>query len=154
MAFEIVWMIGIAWCFFLKYPTSIHSIFLRRCTPEEATYIAVSAPVQSVDPHYETMWITKLLSLVGNAFHSVLEFLYSDESSQQGTRKKVTFCKVRQDVKTDSRYFYFRMRRYILHHDSKKFIPGCWDVTQDATIGKWLDATFIYQGLNAEEASK
>ena len=36
MAFEIVWMVGFVWFFFLKYPASIHSLFLRRCLPEEA----------------------------------------------------------------------------------------------------------------------
>lgn len=29
MAFEITWMVGFVWCFFLKYPVSIHSLFLR-----------------------------------------------------------------------------------------------------------------------------
>ena len=29
MAFEITWMVGFGWCFFLKYPVSIHSLFLR-----------------------------------------------------------------------------------------------------------------------------
>jgi hypothetical protein len=29
MAFEIVWMVGFVWSYFLKYPTSIYSIFLR-----------------------------------------------------------------------------------------------------------------------------
>ena len=58
MAFEIVWTIGFLWCFFLKYPYSIRSLFLRRCLHEEATYIAVSAPIHVVDTHYQNKWIT------------------------------------------------------------------------------------------------
>ena len=29
LAFEIVWMVGFVWCFFLKFPESIYSLFLR-----------------------------------------------------------------------------------------------------------------------------
>jgi hypothetical protein len=29
MAFEIVWMVGFVWCFFLKFPGSIYHLFLR-----------------------------------------------------------------------------------------------------------------------------
>ena len=95
-AFEIAWMVGFVWCFFLKYPASIRSLFLRRCVPEEATYVAVSAPVQTVDTHYETKWIVKLLEWMGVVFRRVLRFLYSDESQNPGagTSYKVTLCKV------------------------------------------------------------
>ena len=29
LAFVIVWMVGFFWCFFLKFPASIYSLFLR-----------------------------------------------------------------------------------------------------------------------------
>ena len=96
--------------------------------------------------------MTKLLSSMGYVFQSVLSFLYSDETQKQGI--KVTYCKVRHDVKTDSKYFYFRMRRYIYNHHEQKFIPGCWDVTDNSTIGSWLDPNLMYHGLNYVEATE
>lgn len=156
MAFEITWMLGFVWCFFLKYPASIHSLFLRRCVPEDANYVAVTAPIQTVDAHYKNKLIVKLLSSGGTAFRMVLSFLYSDKSQHpvQGMHNKVTFCKVRVDAKTGSRYFYFHMRRYILDATSNIFIPGSWNVSQDTTIGQWLDTSYLYQGLSEVEASK
>ena len=29
LAFEIAWMVGFVWCFFLKFPDGIYSLFLR-----------------------------------------------------------------------------------------------------------------------------
>ena len=155
-AFEIVWMAGVVWCFFLKYPVSIHSLFLRRCLPNESGYVAVSAPVQNVDTHYQTKRIVKLLSSMESVFRRVLSFLYSDVSRHPaiGSRMKVTLCKVREDKKTGSRYFYFRMRRYILDETEKKFIPGRWNANEEPTIGEWLDKSCMHQGLSHEEASK
>ncbi len=152
MAFEITWMVGFIWCFFLKYPASIHSLFLRRCVPNKgADYVAVTAPAQTVDLHYQNRRMTKLLSCMEKAFRTVLSFLYSDEN----LRGRVTFCKVRTDANTGSRHFYFRMRRYILDATtSDKFVPGSWNVSQDATIGLWLDASYLHQGLSQEEASQ
>ena len=119
------------------------------------SHIAVSAPVQNVDTHYESKMIVKLLNSLGVSFTSILSFVYSDESQNPSTgRNKVTFCKIRVDEKTGSQYFYFRMRRYIYSEEQKKYIPGCFSVTKDATIGTWLDHSYLHQGLSSEEASK
>jgi hypothetical protein len=81
--------------------------------------------------------------------------VYSDESQRltQGLQMKVTFCTVKIDPKTGSRYFYFRFRRYIFDAGQNKFIPGCWNMNHDTTIGQWLDTTYMYAGLSKGEAS-
>jgi hypothetical protein len=82
--------------------------------------------------------------------------LYSDMSQNpaEGLHNQVTYCKVRVDRKTGSRYFYFRFRRYIHDVSSNKFIPGCWNVNQDTAIREWLDRTYLYHGLSNEDAIK
>lgn len=156
IAFELVWVIGFAWCFLLKYPASIKFLFLRRCLHSDAGYIAVSAPVQSVDTHYENKRIVLCLITIGNTFRSMLSCIYSDEAQHPSSNSgyKSTFCKVSIDPKTGSKYFYFRMRRYIYCDETKKYIPGCWDVTQDSKIGSWLDETYLHYGLSNVEACK
>ncbi|KAL3775476.1 hypothetical protein ACHAW5_005527 [Stephanodiscus triporus] len=148
LAFEITWMVGFVWCFFLKFPASIHSLFLRRCVLEDAHYVAVSATTQSFETHYENKLVVKLMPIV--------LMLYSDMSQNpaEGLHNQVTYCKVRVDRKTGSRYFYFRFRRYIHDFSSNKFIPGCWNVHQDTTIREWLDRTYLYHGLSNDEAIK
>eukprot|EP00808_Paulinella_micropora_P005342 g17619.t1 len=39
--FEVVWSICAVWWLFLKWPSSIYSLFLRRCPLNEAEYVAV-----------------------------------------------------------------------------------------------------------------
>lgn len=150
-------MVGIVWCFFLKYPTSVHSLFLRRCLFDESSYVAVRAPVRRVDTNDKTKkWITDVLSSVNSCFHSVMSFLYSDASlhPQGSASNQVTFCPVREDKKTGSRYFYFRMRRYTYDSKSERFVLGCWDVTEGSTIGHWTDEDYMYKGISENEATK
>ena len=151
MAFEIVWTVGFLWCFFLKYPCSIRSLFLRRCLHEEATFVAVTAPIMAADTHYDNKWITRLLMRMGYAFRSALSFLYSDEM-QTTALQEVTFCEVHVDPKTGSKHFYFRMRRYIYNPELKRFIPGCWNAKTN--IGTWLDKSYMYCGLTTHEADR
>jgi hypothetical protein len=181
MAFEVTWMVGYCWCLFLKYPSNIHSLLLRSksictfynilhefrthtdhpvclkgCVPREASYIAVVAPVQTIDSDYENKYIAHALSSMG-IFQSALSFLYSDNSlhpAAKGVKNTVTFCKVRLDARTGSRYFYFRFRRYIFDGSCNKFIPGSCDVTQNTTICQWLDTSYLHQGLSCREAAK
>jgi hypothetical protein len=97
MAFQIVWMTGFVWCFLLKYPTSIRSLFLRRCLPSDATYVAVSAPVRNVDTLYEKKCIVKFLGFLLDGFYGFMDFIYSmkSEDADTGLRYKTEYCKVR-----------------------------------------------------------
>jgi hypothetical protein len=91
-----------------------------------------------------------------SSLQNTLAFLYSDESmrSTNGWQNKVTYCKVKKDATTGTRYFYFRFRRYIYDETLQKFIPGFMDVTQDKSIGSWLDTSYLHQGLSHEEAAR
>ena len=96
------------------------------------------------------------MSIVVPAMQKALLVSYSDKSQNpaKGLHNEVTYCTVRVDGKTGSRYFYFRFRRYIYDAASNKFIPGCWNVQQDTAIREWLDTTYLYQGLSKDEAVK
>ena len=142
MAFEIVWMTGFVWCFLLKYPPSIKSLFLRRCLLGNAGYVAVSAPVRAVDTTYEKKCIVNFIWYLLDGFYAFMDTIFSIKSEDAGTglRYKTEYCKIRSgkcscrtnnlthlvldaltmllvlsfiDKKTGSRYFYFRMRRYV-----------------------------------------
>ena len=96
------------------------------------------------------------MSIVVPAMQKALLVSYSDKSQNpaKGLHNEVTYCSVRVDGKTGSRYFYFRFRRYIYDSGSNKFIPGCWNVQQDTAIRDWLDSSYLYQGLSKDEAVK
>ncbi|KAL3780294.1 hypothetical protein HJC23_001335 [Cyclotella cryptica] len=123
MAFQIVWMTGFVWCFLLKYPSSIRSLF----------YVAAFLPMQHMLRSLRRM---------------------KSENADTGLRYKTEYCKVRIDEKTGSRYFYFRMRRYFYDETENKFVPGRLDVTEDSTIGNWLDKDRMHQGLSSQEATR
>ena len=97
MAFEIVWMTGFVWCFLLKYPSSIKSLFLRRCLPSFAGYVAVSAPVRAVDTSYEKKCIVNFIWLLLDRFHKVMDAIFSikSEGAETGLRYKTEYCKIR-----------------------------------------------------------
>lgn len=130
---------------------------LAGCLPKDSNYVAVTAPVQSIVDNYKNDFIVKLLSTLSRIFHGALSFVYSDTAQRvtHGLHVEVTFCKVKVDTQTSSRYFYFRFRRYIFDDAQNKFIPGCWDILQDdkRTIGHWLDREYLYEGLSNAEAS-
>ena len=136
-------------------PPLVFFLVLTGCLPKDANYIAVTAPVQSIVDNYKNDYIVKLLATLSRIFHGVLSFVYSDTSQRLTQGVHVTFCKVKVDAKTGSRYFYFRYRRYIFDASQNTFIPGCWDIQQDEkrTIGHWLDRSYLYEGLSNEEAS-
>ncbi len=187
MAFIITWLVGFIWCFFLKVPATIYSLFLRSesniifqraflmillsnhntiaqillsffsgCLPESASYIAVTIPVKVVDDNMYKNKFAIFLFMSISRIRSALAFVFSDESlrSFQGWQYKVTFCKVKTDTKTGTRYFYFRFRRYIYNDDLNRFIPGFFDVSRDTAYGSWLDKSYLHRGLSQEEAVK
>ncbi len=116
-----------------------------------------------------------IVSLTG-FFTTVLSFLFSDASQRgKGSSTSVTFCRVRIDKKTGTRYFYFRFRRFVYDAASYKFMYGSWDVQEgqpiaggsngsyygedaqpgrSVTIGEWLDSSYLHQGLCNDEAVK
>ena len=133
----------------------LYNLFFAGCIPENASYVAVAVPAKTTDSNYKNEYVVKVLSSL-SVLQSVMAFLYSDESlrSTQGWQNKVTYCEVKKDTKTGTRYYYFQFRRYIYDDNCKKFIPGFFDVTQDAGYGSWLDKSYLHHGLSQEEATK
>jgi hypothetical protein len=129
--------------------------FCSGCVPGNAKYVAVSVPVKTIDTNYKNNYVVNVISSM-SILQNTLAFLYSDESlrSTNGRQNKVTYCKVKKDATTGTRYFYFRFRRYIYDETLQKFIPGFMDVTQDKSIGSWLDTSYLHQGLSHEEAAR
>jgi len=78
--------------------------------------------------------------------------IYSMKPPVDGLKTSVTFCKVRLDKTTETRYFYFQFRRFIFDKSVMKFVAGSWDVVENATIRDWLDKSHLHQGLSNDEA--
>jgi hypothetical protein len=122
------------------------------CRPANAHYVAVTAQIDLFEISLKSNAI--IASLTG-LFTSVLSFIFSDKSQRgEGSKTSVTFCKVRVDSNTGTRYFYFRFRRFIFDAASNTFVTGSWDVQEDANIGVWLDASYLHRGLSKDEAVK
>ena len=93
-AFELTWMVGFFWCFLLKYPQSIYSLFLRRSLPMDATHIAVTAPVKRIDTLYKEKCIANCFGAIKRSICRVLNFIFSLESNQTNFECKTTYCEV------------------------------------------------------------
>ena len=96
VGFILTWMVGFFWCFCLKYPQSIYSLFLRRCLPIDATHIAVTAPAERVDTLYEQKYLANFFGVVQKTVCRLMNFIYSIEPTvdQYGVEYKTTYCTV------------------------------------------------------------
>lgn len=112
-------------------------------------------PVKTIDTNYKNNYVLNVISLL-SILQNTLAFLYSDETlrSTNGWQNKVTYCKVKKDANTGTRYFYFRFRRYIYDEALQKFIPGFMNITHDKSISSWLDKSYLHQGLSHDQAKQ
>ena len=150
-AFVVVWVVGFLWSFLMKFPGSMYNLVLRRCRPIDAKYIAVTA--SNITFEVGESGGIPIISDVGKFCFSLLSGLFSSKSLEgEGSNSSVTFCKVRLDKTTETRYFYFRFRRFIFDTSLNTFVAGDWNVTENATIGKWLDKAYLHQGISNDEA--
>ena len=95
-SFQVVWMVGFFWCFLLKYPPSLSSLFLRRCQPIDATYVSVVAPIKQIDTLQEKKCITNFFGVIKRSASRMLNFIYSIETygADSGNECRMTYCKV------------------------------------------------------------
>lgn len=116
MAFEIVWMTGFLWCFLLKFPPSIKSLFLRRCLLSNAGYVAVSAPVRAVDTSYEKKCIVNFIWFLMDGFYAFMDAIFSIKSEDAGTglRYKTEYCKVRSGKYSLCGNFFSAMQMHLV----------------------------------------
>lgn len=134
----------------------MQTTILAGCVPESASYVAVTVPIKIEDDVYRNKY-ARIVFISINWIRSALALVFSDESlhsAAKGWQYNVTFCKVETDATTDTRYFYFRFRRYIYDDNLNKFIPGSFDVTEDTVYGRWLDKSYLHKGLSHEEAKR
>eukprot|EP00562_Extubocellulus_spinifer_P019670 CAMPEP_0178587444 /NCGR_PEP_ID=MMETSP0697-20121206/26451_1 /TAXON_ID=265572 /ORGANISM="Extubocellulus spinifer, Strain CCMP396" /LENGTH=1269 /DNA_ID=CAMNT_0020223623 /DNA_START=323 /DNA_END=4132 /DNA_ORIENTATION=+ len=150
--FVVVLLIGFVWSLHLKWPSSIRSLFLRRCKFAEADYIAVWCPAsaQVNENTKRARHIQRILCCMdafNRCFNAYLSFLYSDV-----TRPKIKgsfkFCPVEQNP-DGSKSFMFRLRRYNMNQAMSCFHPGV--MTVGRTLRDFLDQS---NGLSEDEVTK
>jgi hypothetical protein len=145
LAFEIVWMIGLPWSFVFQFPPSVHSLFLRRCTLEQATFVAVEAPTTSIAPVSMPRLTFKFSIGMLNSLNHVMNIFFSYSYAVHGT--SIQLCKVSDDGYYRS--FYHRMRRYVFSVEIGCFISGHVNVT--GTINELL---LHSRGLSTDVVAK
>eukprot|EP00808_Paulinella_micropora_P010657 g65228.t1 len=98
--FQCTWTLLAVWWVLMKWPTSVHSLFLRRCPLSEADYVAVfteqtESAVLTKDNENELLGKTKA---VLKSLHAGLDWfcrvLFSDRSRPPGLLGDVEFCQV------------------------------------------------------------
>jgi len=146
--FEVIWVVGFFWSFALKWPSSIHSIFLRRCTFDQADYVAVFAPSKEQVENFTDAGraaaaastyigrIRNAMSFMFSWINSVMAFVFSD-ITRPDVRGGFTFCPVMRDADDGGRSFYYRLRRYNFDADSGMYVPGRKEL--GTTIGDYLE---------------
>ena len=75
--FIIVWSVGFTWCFALKWPSSIRSLFYRRCSLDQATVVALFQEHSNPTPGVSTKSNHKRLQQAGLAFNAFWSTLFS-----------------------------------------------------------------------------
>jgi Cation transporter/ATPase, N-terminus len=154
-AFIMVWMIGIAWCFAFRYPsTGVQSLFLRRCDIRESAYVAVVAPIKTASSNrssnqddksvsWQSRWAARLWAPLDMVLRTIFSYPYDRPGLE------TVFCPVTVDAATGTRSILHRMRRYVYDEDSNCFIPCSMSV--GTTFGDLLKQV---SGLSAEQASE
>ena len=132
--FEVVWLVGFFWCFFLKWPASLRAIFWHPCSLADATVVAVWTRSlnknESVTSQYSAVSaVRSCLSTVGIMVNRFMAAVFGvDATSMDGTW---TYCPVltQEDDLTPggTKYFVHNFRRYNLDQDT--FVPSGWSLT-------------------------
>eukprot|EP00808_Paulinella_micropora_P030745 g7208.t1 len=145
LAFEVLWVIATVWWVFLKWPTSLYSLFLRRCPLTEAEYVAVfteeeEGTLLSKDNEATCLvWSKALVYRLNSWINSFCRVLFSDRSRPPGRQGQVQLCTVEHKpsahVHTPARReFRFRLCQYVLDPAAGLFTPG--RVTAGETLGE------------------
>lgn len=146
-AFEVVWMIGLAWSLILRYPdTGLYNLFLRRCNIEEATHVAVVSPKKSIeDTTIAPNFYGQVLSMMWVPFDTALRVIFSYPYGIEGY--DTTFCRVTLDPRTKTRSILHRMRRYVYDEKVKGYVA--YNIHVGTTFGDLLDQS---DGITSSEA--
>jgi hypothetical protein len=146
-AFEIVWMVGLAFSLCLLWPPSIQSLFLRRCVSVQATFVEIFAPSTVPENKNSTYSLLGFMSALFQLISSVFAFILPDGGRSTAVRGTVEYCPVLVGA-DGSRSFFFRLRRYVYDDSAGCFVPGFMEVGS-----KLSDFQDCIDGLSAAEAT-
>jgi hypothetical protein len=150
-AFEIVWMVGLAFSLCLKWPPTIESLFLRRCLSAQATAVAVFAPSTAPEVKRSSgslfLVIQGFMSALFKCISTVFAFIFPDGGRSTTVRGTVEYCPVLVGA-DGSRSFFFRLRRYVYDDSAGCFVPGVMEVGS-----KLSDFQDCIAGLSEAEAT-
>ena len=167
--FVIVWSVGFTWCFALKWPYSIQSLFWRRCNLDEADHVAffqelATAPTVSSKGESSMLWrmMVPFFENISSGFTTVMSTIFSDK--EYWHFKEGTF--IYAPVKTTgdgTRYLVFSLQRYNFDTNSQTFLPATWSIGttlgelaahEEGMTTKDRDERVHQVGLNAIEMHK
>jgi cation-transporting ATPase 13A3/4/5 len=145
-AFEIAWAIGFVWVIVFKRPQSIFASFLRRCSLDEATYVAIFVPdvLEKKDVISEEVSQSKasiIFRTIYERFDSCLAFLFSEPNT--GVPGQTEYVKVQFDK---TKYIEFRLRRY--HYDATM---KCFHAAEIDVAGTAAQLYELRGGLSSEQ---
>ena len=182
--FIITFSVGIMWCFMIKWPHSISSLFLRRCALEEATLVAVY--VEGVNNLQETTVIRNQywgflcvkdgVNRLFSGFANVMSVLFSDVDRFHIRGGVLEYCPVNQHASQDnddtrkdngehndgsedgsdsnSRYISFLFRRYNYVAKTEGFEPARWDLGERLGEIAFADPERIKVGLRKQDVQR
>ena len=123
---------GFFWCCVLYWPYSIESVFLRRCTLSEASFVAVyhckKEEETSEAEGEKQSFQKKLVHFVSKGIKSFMVFIYATEELHVLEDDcRLEFCQVHKNS-DGSRYIVFLFRRYNYSAKAQLFISGEWSI--------------------------
>jgi len=131
-AFCLAWNLGLLWNFILKWPLSIESIFLRRCSLEEATQVVVYHETASCPPQLKEddsvlpASVRAFISTLYRVHAHVMTLIFADVNARPNREKGVLeYCPVQANA-DGSKYFVFLFRRYNFDEKRRVYVPGSW----------------------------
>lgn len=122
-AFELTWIVAFPISFLVKWPPSILSLYLRRSLLKNANYVAVFTPIEADKVLATGKGVKRIANFLSMLYHTYvwfMQFIFSDVNSRNDG--EITYCPVIEEH--GSRFFVFRLRRYIFDEETSKFEPG------------------------------
>jgi Cation transporter/ATPase, N-terminus len=160
--FIVVWSMGFVWCFTLKWPHTIQSLFLRRCLLYEATHVGIflkrtekEAPAANKTPGgcfgvYD--FLSLLFARASECIQIFMSLLFSDSDcyhcQPNGTYQ---ICPVQREADY-SRFLVLLFRRYNFDDESSMFVSGKYPVGE--TISDLQAAGSSETGLAATDVEQ
>jgi hypothetical protein len=157
--FIVVWSIGLVWCFTLKWPYSIQSLFLRRCMLYEATHVGIfmkltekEAPAANKTSGGCVDFLSLLFARAAEWIRIFMSILFSDSDCYHWQPNSSYMIVPVQRESDYSRFIVLLFRRYQFDNESSMFVSGNFTVGQ--TINDLQDAGNSETGLAAADVEQ